>query len=63
LKRARIDTAYSNLIDNHMKVLRSLTDAGSEITLFAQLIYEEIAELDPGRMRLIDANLDTAGSR
>ena len=46
-----------------MKVLRSLTDAGSEITLFAQLIYEEIAELDPGRMRLIDANLDTAGSR
>src|SRR4051794_21106581 len=63
IARVRIDTAYTNLIDNKIKVLQTLTEAGSEVTRFVQSIYQEIAELDLDRMRVIEVGLDNAAAR
>jgi signal transduction histidine kinase/FixJ family two-component response regulator len=54
----RIDTRYSELISNDVKTLHNLTVARVLSNRFAQLLYQEIAEPDPDRMRLVDADLD-----
>ncbi len=54
----RIDTRYSDLIDNDVKALHNLTIARVLSNRFAQLLYQEIAETDADRMRVIDADLD-----
>jgi len=53
-----IDTRYSYLISNDVKTLNNLTVARVLSNRFAQLLYQEIAELDVDRMRVIDADLD-----
>ena len=63
IERVRIDTAYTELIDNRIKALQSLTKAGSEITQVVQSIYQEIAELDLDRMRVIEVGLDNAAAK
>jgi signal transduction histidine kinase/DNA-binding response OmpR family regulator/HPt (histidine-containing phosphotransfer) domain-containing protein len=54
----RIDNRYSGLIGNDVKALHNLTVARVFSNRFAQLIYQEIAEPDTDRMRVIDADLD-----
>jgi signal transduction histidine kinase/CheY-like chemotaxis protein len=54
----RIDAWYSALIDRNIKGLQNLTVARALNDRFGQLLYKEVAELDPDRMRVIDADLD-----
>jgi len=54
----RIDTRYSDLIGQDIKALHNLTVARVLSNRFGQLLYQEIAEPDPDRMRVIDADLD-----
>ena len=54
----RIDTRYSELIGNDVKALHNLTVARVFSNRFAQLLYQEIAEPDADRMRVIDADLE-----
>jgi signal transduction histidine kinase/CheY-like chemotaxis protein len=54
----KIDSWYSDLIGKDVKALHNLTVARVLNNRFGQLLYQEIAEPDPVRMRAIDANLD-----
>ena len=54
----RIDTRYSELIGRDVKALQDLTVARVLNNRFGQLLYQEIAETDVDRMRVIDADLD-----
>ncbi len=58
IEMVRIDTWYSELIDRDVQALQNLTDARAKTTQFGELLYKEIAELDPDRTRSIDAALD-----
>ncbi len=53
-----IDTRYSDVIDNDVKTLHNLTIARVLSNRFAQLLYQEIAETDADRRRVVDADLD-----
>jgi signal transduction histidine kinase/DNA-binding response OmpR family regulator/HPt (histidine-containing phosphotransfer) domain-containing protein len=54
----QIDTHYSQLLSQDVGALQHLTQAKAEAALFGQLLYEEIAELDPDKMHRIDSELD-----
>ncbi len=54
----KIDSGYSDLIAKNVKALQNLTIARVLSNRFAQLVYQEIAEPDPDRMRVVDAELD-----
>ncbi len=54
----KIDSWHTDLLDKNIKVLRNLIIATGLNDRFGQLLYKEIAEPDPDRMRVIDANLD-----
>ncbi|HEY2120189.1 MAG TPA: response regulator [Candidatus Acidoferrum sp.] len=56
----KIDTRYSELVDQDVRTLQYLTQAKVQTTLFGQLMYAEIAELDPGKMHVIDSKLEQA---
>ena len=53
-----IDRRYSDLIGRDVKALHNLTVARVMNNRYGQLLYEEIAEPDPVRMRALDADLD-----
>jgi signal transduction histidine kinase/DNA-binding response OmpR family regulator/HPt (histidine-containing phosphotransfer) domain-containing protein len=54
----KIDTRYSDLIGNDFKAVHNLTIARVLSNRFAQLLYEEIAEPDADRMRMIEVDLE-----
>jgi signal transduction histidine kinase/CheY-like chemotaxis protein len=54
----RIDKSYSDLIARDVKALQNLNVARASDNRFGLFLYKEIAELDPDRMRMIDAQLD-----
>ncbi len=54
----RIDTRYGDLIGKDVKAVHNLTVARALSNRFGQLLYQEIAEPDPDRMRVIEADLD-----
>ena len=54
----QIDAHYSQLLAQDVGALQDLTDAKAEAALFGQLLYEEIAELDPDKMHRIDSEVD-----
>jgi hypothetical protein len=54
----RIGTRYNDLISNDVKTLHNLTIARVLSNRFAQLLYQEIAETDVDRMRVVEADLD-----
>jgi len=58
IEMKRIDTRYSDLIGKDVNALHNLTVARVLSNRFGQLLYQEIAEPDPDRMRVIDAALD-----
>ena len=53
-----IDNSYSELISRFEYTLRRLGDSRTREVLYSQLLYKEIVELDSGRMREIEAELD-----
>jgi signal transduction histidine kinase/CheY-like chemotaxis protein len=57
-----MDTQYSRLIANDERALSQLTYARAQESLFGQYLYKDIVELDPGRMRAIEADLDESYS-
>src|SRR5579862_5193935 len=54
----RIGTRYNDLIGKDFKTLHSLTVARVLSNRFAQLLYQDIAETDVDRMRVVEADLD-----
>ncbi len=54
----QIDSWYSDLIGKDVKALHNLTVARVLNNRFGQLLYQEIAEPDPVRLRAIDTDLD-----
>jgi signal transduction histidine kinase/DNA-binding response OmpR family regulator/HPt (histidine-containing phosphotransfer) domain-containing protein len=54
----RIDARYSDLIDKDVKALYNLTIARVLSNRFGWLLYQDVAEPDADRMRVIDADLD-----
>ncbi len=58
IESKRIDTRYSGLLDRDVATLQRLTQAQAEVALFGQRLYEDIAEIDPDRMRVIEGDLD-----
>ena len=62
IEMERIDTWYSGLIARNVKGLQNLTSARALNARFGQLLYEEIAESDLDRMRVLDADLDRVGT-
>ena len=58
MQSKRIDTRYSELLDKDVRTLKNLTRAKALAALFGQLLYQEIAELDPDEKHTIDAELD-----
>ena len=58
IESKRIDTRYSELLDRDVATLQRMTQAQAEVALFGQRLYEDIAEMDPDRMRVIDGDLD-----
>jgi two-component system, sensor histidine kinase and response regulator len=58
IEMIRIDSWYSALIDRDVQALQILTDARGKTTQYGQLLYKEIAELDPSRTRAIDDALN-----
>ena len=58
----KIDTRYSELIDQDVLALQHLTQAKVQAALFGQLLYEEIAELDYDKMQTIDGKLEQANT-
>ena len=60
LESKRIDTRYSQLLDQDVRTLQHLTRAKAQAALFGQFLYADIAETDPDKMRVIDGDLDRA---
>jgi signal transduction histidine kinase/CheY-like chemotaxis protein len=55
---SNIDRRYSDLIGRDVKALHNLTVARVLNNRLGQLLYQEIAEPDPVRLRALDADLD-----
>ena len=62
IESKKIDTRYSQLLDQDVSALHDLTQAEAEAILFGQLLYKEIAEPDADKMRVIEGELDQAFS-
>jgi len=58
IQSKRIDTRYSELLDNDVKTLQSVTAARALTMGFGMSLYNMIAEVNPDRMRVIDGELD-----
>lgn len=54
----KIDTRYTELIDQDVNALQHLTQARTEAALFGQFLYEDIAELNADKMRVLESQLD-----
>jgi signal transduction histidine kinase/CheY-like chemotaxis protein len=54
----KLDTRYTELIDQDVSALQHLTQAQTQAVLYGQFLYEDIAELDADRMRAIENQLD-----
>ena len=56
----RIDGRYSDLMANDGRAVVSLSRANQRLYRLGMLIYQEIAESDPQRVRRIDGEFDQA---
>src|SRR3954469_22473494 len=57
-RMSTIDARYRGLFDKDVKALQNLTLAQAHNNKFGLFLYKEIAELDPGRMTVIDGEID-----
>ena len=62
-RMSTIDAAYSSLINKDVNALQDLTTAQALNNLFGQILYQEIAETDADRMRVVDADLDQTAAQ
>ena len=62
IQSKRIDTWYSQLIDNEVKAIHHIDAARSLSRRFGLDLYRLIAETDPDRRQIIDSQLDTTYS-
>jgi signal transduction histidine kinase/CheY-like chemotaxis protein/HPt (histidine-containing phosphotransfer) domain-containing protein len=62
IQSKRIDTWYSQLIDNEIKAVHCIDVARALGRRYDAYLYRLIAEPDPDRMQVIDAELDTTYS-
>jgi signal transduction histidine kinase/DNA-binding response OmpR family regulator/HPt (histidine-containing phosphotransfer) domain-containing protein len=60
IESKKIDTWYSNLIDNYVKTFHSITAARGDTMRFRLLLYQLIAENDLDQKRESDGELDKA---
>ena len=58
IQSKRIDTHYTKLLGQDLRTVQDLARAKAQVALFGQLLYEETAELNLDKMRLIDDELD-----
>jgi len=58
LESQKIDTWYSNLIDNYVKTFQSVTAARGNTMLFRLVLYQLVAEDNPDQRQIDDAELD-----
>ena len=58
IQSQQVDAEYSELVSIYEYTLRRLGDARLREVLFGQLLYQDIAELDAGRMRAIESELE-----
>src|SRR4051812_17479448 len=57
-RMSTIDARYRRLFAKDVKALQNLTLAQAHNNKFGLFLYKEIAELDPGRMTVIDGEID-----
>jgi signal transduction histidine kinase/DNA-binding response OmpR family regulator/HPt (histidine-containing phosphotransfer) domain-containing protein len=62
IQSKRIDTWYSQLIDNEVKAVHDIDTARSLNRRFNLYLYRLIAETDPDRKQILDGQLDTTSS-
>ena len=62
IQSKRIDTWYSQLIDNDVKAVHHIDTVRSLERRFGLYLYRLIAETDPDRSRIIDRQLDATNS-
>jgi len=60
LESQKIDTWYSNLIDNYVKTFQSVTAARGNTMRYRLLLYQLVAEDNPDQRQVDDAELDKA---
>ena len=58
IQSKRIDTRYSELLDQDVRTLKNLTRAKALAALFGQLLYTDIAEVNPDKLHTIEGELD-----
>ncbi len=58
IQSKRIDTRYSELLDQDVRTLKNLTRAKALAALFGQLLYADIAEMNPDKLHTIEGQLD-----
>ena len=58
LESQKIDTWYSNLIDNYVKTFQSVTAARGNTMRYRLLLYQLVAEDNPDQRQVDDAELD-----
>ena len=52
IQSKRIDTRYSELLDQDVRTLKNLTRAKALAALFGQLLYTDIAEMNPDKLHM-----------
>src|SRR5580700_8613588 len=60
LESQKIDTWYSNLIDNYVKTFQSVTAARGNTMRYRLLLYQLVAEDNPDQRQVDNAELDKA---
>src|SRR5271169_4436457 len=58
IESRKIDTWYSNLIDNYVKTFQSVTAARGNTMRFRLLLYQVVADDDPDQRQQNDGELD-----
>ncbi|MGC1477019.1 MAG: response regulator [Terriglobales bacterium] len=58
IESKKIDTWYTNLIDNYVKTFQSLTAARGNTMRFRLLVYQLVAEENPDQRQELDGELD-----
>jgi len=58
IESQKIDTWYSNLIDNYIKTFQSVTAARGNTMRFRLLVYQLVAEDNPDQRQELDGELD-----
>lgn len=62
IESKKIDIRYSELLDQDDLTLQKLTEAKAQVAFWGQLLYEQTAELDSDKVRVIEGELDNTSA-